>query len=541
MPKILTNGRFLRPSSKYHDSIAEFADCLIIDEKNGTIQSIGSSQDAVVRDLVASGAQTTDMQGRLIIPGLIDSHMHVLHTGEALGQLDLINCKNLEEIRTSIRQYALSHPDESRLSCRSWFQTSTNNEALASTLDDLDPRPIYIKALDFHSMWCNTAALNELQVANMKDPPGGKIHRDVYGEPSGLLSESAALRVALPFLSKQHSDEKNIQFVHDAFKAYVKSGYTGLVEMAMDDATLDILLKYRESRGGSLPIWMAMHWFIAPTHFAEDNLKQVNRAIELRAKFNSTNTPDLRIAGIKLVCDGVVDSCTASLVEPYSHTGQNEPSMWTLDELRPVLKMADDAGLQIAIHAIGDAAIKLALDGLEAVGNPDARHRIEHLETCAPEDVPRLGKLGITASVQPVHSDPFNLKAWPELIGPKRCGHVFPYNGFAEHGAVVALGTDAPTASYEPLPNLYTATTRRSGHKPEMTEVTTPQFALSLASAMAAYTQGAAYSCFADDRVGKLEVGKVANLTVLDVAWDPVKLLQGKVVETWYQGERLSL
>ncbi|KAM3497288.1 hypothetical protein MY10362_009357 [Beauveria mimosiformis] len=503
MPTVLTNGRFLRPVAEYNTSNVEFAQCLAINDENGTIQHIGLYEDAAIQELVSSGAQVQDMQGRLIIPGLIDSHMHVLHTGESLDQLDLKNCKDLEEIRDSIRQYARTHPDVPRLSCRSWFQASTNNEALASTLDDLDPRPIYITAFDVHSMWCNTAALDELQVAGMEDPPGGKIHRDEHGRPSGLLSESAALGLAMPFLSKQHTEEQKLQFVHDAFVAYAKSGYTGLVEMAMDDATLDILVKYRARRGGSLPIWMAMHWFIAPTRSAEDNLKQVERAIELGSKFNATDTPDCRIAGIKLI--------------------------------------ADDAGLQIAIHAIGDAAIKLALDGLEAVNNPAGRYRIEHLETCAPEDVPRLGKLGIIASVQPVHSDPFNLTAWPDLIGAKRCGHVFPYNGFAEHGAVVALGTDAPTASHEPLPNLYTATTRKSGHKPEMTEATTPQFALSLAAATAAYTQGAAYSCFADAHVGKLEVGKLANLTVLDAAWEPTQLLQGSVVETWYRGQKLLL
>lgn len=542
MATILTNGRFLRPAGKYNTSDAEFAECLVVHDEDGTIQHVGRYQDDTVQEVVASGGvQTVDMQGRLIIPGLIDSHMHVLHTGEALGQLDLINCKDLDEIRDSIRKYAQLHPDVPRLSCRSWFQASTNNEALASALDDLDPRPIYITSFDVHSMWCNTAALTELQLAEMPDPPGGKIHRDGNGKPSGLLSESAALGIALPFLSKQHSEQKKLQFIHDAFAAYVRSGYTGLVEMAMDDATLDILLKYRASRGGRLPIWMAMHWFIAPTHSAEENLAQVKRAIELQAQFNAADTPDCRITGIKLMADGVVDSCTASMVEPYSHTNQNEPTMWTLDELKPILKTANDAGLQIAIHAIGDAAIKLALDALEAVNNPKARHRIEHLETCAPEDVPRLGKLGITASVQPVHSDPFNLTAWPELIGPKRCGHVFPYNGFAEHGAVIALGTDAPTASHEPLPNLYTATTRRSGHKPEMTEITTPQYALSLAAALAAYTKGAAYSCFADERVGTLEAGKLANLTVVDVTWDPTALLQGKVVETWYQGKKLVL
>lgn len=538
MAKILTNGRFLRPS-QHNANSPDFAECLALDEGNGRIIHVGSFQDDPIQELVASDAPVLDMQRRLIVPGFIDGHTHLLHTGDALSQLSLSRCETLEEIRVSIKSYAQLHPNLPRISCCGWFQSSINDQPLASMIDDLDPRPIYIGSFDAHSIWCNTAALNELQVADRRDPPGGTIHRGEDGQATGLLSETAALGIALPFLSGKHTEEENLQFIHNAITAYINSGYTGLVDMAMDDATLDIILKYRTKCGGSLPIWMAMHWFIMPQETMEQNLRQVERAIELRNKFNTSTVSDCRIAGIKVMCDGVIDSCTASLMEPYSHDGQNAPTMWTAEALSPVLKKADDAGLQIAIHAIGDCAIKLALDGLETVGNPAGRHRIEHLETCAPEDIPRLGRLGITASVQPVHSDPFNLQTWPILLGPKRCEHVFPYNSFAEHGAVIALGTDAPTASHLPLPNLYVATTRRSTHKPEMTETTTPKYALSLAAAMAAATQGAAYSCFADSDTGKLEQHYLANLTVIDMDWDPKTLLKGKVVETWYHGRKI--
>ncbi|KFG84357.1 amidohydrolase family protein [Metarhizium anisopliae] len=538
MVKVLRNGRFLHPSG-HNPKEAVFANCLVLDESSGKILYVGSDDGGEVQSAMSSGAEMLDMQNRLVVPGFIDSHMHLLHTGQTLNKLDISGCETLEEIRTAIRNYAKAHPDMDRILCCSWFQTSTNGEAFASQIDDLDPRPIYIYAYDMHSMWCNTAALSELQVADLEDPPGGKIHRDEAGKPTGLLSETAALSIADPFLSAQLSSEQKLGFIHDAIDSYIASGYTGLIDMAMDEKTWDIILSYRKKCGGNLPIWMAVHWFVLPQKTPEETLAQVDEAITLNKQYNEKTSPDCRITGIKIMCDGVVDACTASLMEPYSHNGGNEPAVWTVEELVPILKKADDAGLQIAIHAIGDAAIRIAIDSLEQVGNPQGRHRIEHLETCSPEDVKRLGKLGITASVQPVHSDPSILQAWPKLLGPKRCEHVFPYNGFAEHGATVAIGTDAPTASHLVLPNLYTATTRRSGRKPELDEQTAPRFALSLAAAMAAATQGAAYSCFADDRVGRLEPGKAANLAVVDVVWDPARLLEGKVQETWYQGRKI--
>jgi predicted amidohydrolase YtcJ len=163
---------------------------------------------------------------------------------------------------------------------------------------------------------------------------------------------------------------------------------------------------------------------------------------------------------------------------------------------------------------------------------------IEHLETCSPDDAKRLGKLGITASVQAVHSEPAGLTAWPTLLGSERCKTVFPYKAFADHGSILALGTDAPTAPHLPLPNMYIASTRRSPRN-DSVDPTTPQFALSLAASVSATTLGAAYSCFTDKWAGKIEPGFVANLTVVEMEWEAKKLLEAKVVETWSNGKSI--
>jgi predicted amidohydrolase YtcJ len=148
--------------------------------------------------------------------------------------------------------------------------------------------------------------------------------------------------------------------------------------MAMNDDMWDVIQQYR-SRNDQLPIWIAAHYLISPTASPEENLSQVNLAIELQRKYNQNNSPDCWITGIKLILDGVIDSCTAALSAPYTHNGQNSDPMWTVEELMPVLKRADSAGLQCALHAIGDKAIKIAIDSLEQVGNASGRHRTSKL------------------------------------------------------------------------------------------------------------------------------------------------------------------
>ncbi|PFH57174.1 hypothetical protein XA68_15403 [Ophiocordyceps unilateralis] len=532
---VLHNGRFFREA----EGAADFADCLVVDQASGTIAHIGSADDDAVRDARAAGAKTQDVQGRIVLPGLIDGHMHLLQTGEALGRPDLGPCKNLTEIRQRIRQHAAAHPELARIVCRGWLQeaTAATGDVRAADLDDLDPRPIFVHTEDLHSAWCNSAALAELGVDDMPDPPGGCIHRDDKGRPTGYLSESAALGIAWPFVSGASSIEQRVSCIADAVNAYMAAGYTGLTELAMDNMSWEALRLFRSRQSnGRLPLDVAMYWLVLPRDSDDETIRQVDRAVELRSQLRAAGIQDCRVAGIKLLCDGVVDSCTAALREPYAHGTTSPDPVWPLDRLVSVMSRADAAGMQCALHAIGDAAIHQAIDALELVANPAARHRIEHLETCAPEDARRLGPLGIVASVQPVHSDPAIMGQWPRLLGPERCRHVFPYGALADAGAVLAIGTDSPTACLLPLPNLYTATTRRSAREPHRTDRTTPQFALSLAAGVAAATRGAAYSCFADTWAGSLEPGKAANLTVIDMSWDAEKLLDACVVETWVAG-----
>jgi predicted amidohydrolase YtcJ len=197
------------------------------------------------------------------------------------------------------------------------------------------------------------------------------------------------------------------------------------------------------------------------------------------------------------------------------------------------------AGMQCAIHAIGDVAVTQAIEAIASTNNPTARHRIEHLEMATPEDARRLGKLGITASVQPVHSDPAILEGYSKLVKPSAWKDAFPYKECLDGHANVAIGTDAPTARHLPFPNLYNATTRKSALEPHMKAVTNGKSALTLPQAMKAATYGAAYSRFAETWTGRLVEGLRADFMILPEMPEVDGLLNTKVDETWFGGRRV--
>ena len=473
--------------------------------------------------------------------------MHLLLFGASLSKIDLTPCTSLADIRRTIQSAAAARPHAARLFCRGWMHSMTDGAALASTLDDLDPRPIFIDSKDLHSAWCNTPALRELAVldasTSIPDPAGGVIHRDpATGLATGLLSETAAVNIVWPHVAKVASPDEKLAFIRDAVRAYNAAGYTGMVEMATDENAWETMRLLRATE--QVPIRLAAHWIIAPRDTEEEVLAQVDRAIALHAQFNRESSPDFRIAGVKLICDGVVDACTAALAEPYATTGTTGDMLWEPGLLRKVVHRADGAGLQCALHAIGDAAVQVALDALESCAgvngeSRDRRHRIEHLELTRPGDAARLAKLGITASVQPVHADPAILRAWPRLLGEERCRRAFAYREFAEEGATVAIGTDSPTAPHWPRRNGYTAVTRRSAREPASEAVVNGGFAVGLMQAVGAATAGSAYSCFAEGAVGALRKGMKADFVVLDMEWGEGGLLDAVVEETWFGGGRV--
>ncbi|KAI0969506.1 amidohydrolase 3 [Xylaria arbuscula] len=533
MGSIFHNGRFFQSGIQGENH--SFAECLLVNEV-GKIVHVGSSADEQIQKAEAEGITKNDVGGRIVLPGFIDGHMHLLIMGQSLQKAGLETCKNFEDIKKTLKDFAAAHPSASRIMAKGWMNFMSDGKALASMIDDIDPRPIFIDSKDLHSTWCNTAALEELGVQDMPDPEGGKIHRDENGKATGLLTEAAAVTIVWPHIAKVAPMEEKLAAVRRAMQAYSAVGYTGLIDMAMDENGWEVLQTFIKQEAP--PMRFAVYWLVVPRKTEAENLAQVDRAIELNRQFNANTTPDCRVVGIKVIGDGIVDGCTAALTEPYTSNGLTPDPVWSLEELGPVVKKAADAGLQCALHAIGDKTIKIAIDALEQSATPGRRHRIEHLELASPEDAARLGRLGITASIQAVHADPAILRAWPTLIGSERCERAFAYTDFAKGGAVLALGSDAPTAPYAPLTGIYTATTRRSAREPELEDRVNPHFALELAAATAAGTEGSAYSCFAD-WAGKLEVGRSADFAVVDMDWDADKLLQAKVVQTWFEGNKV--
>lgn len=525
-----------------HDLEAH-ADCLLIDDD--LIEHVGKIDDAVVSEARQSGAHEVNVGGRLISPGFIDGHMHILLFGSSLLAINIENCMNLDEIRQMIRDGAQASPNAKRLLVQGWMHFMTDSKALASDLDDLDPRPIYIYAKDLHSAWCSTTALDEMGIATMSNPEGGEILRDADGKPTGLLSEAAAIGIVWPHLANVIEKEEKLSQIREAIRTYNEAGYTGAIELATDEEIWSLLTALNEQEG-PFSLRIAAHWLIKPSKTTAENIKQVDRAIELHKQYNLSSSPHLRIAGIKIIGDGVVDACTASLKEPYVTPSTNADPIWSYEQLVPVVKHADAAGLQCALHAIGDQTVHNSINALAQLAESgpaskqrDRRHRIEHLELTSPEDARRLGALGITASVQPVHSDPAILRAWPELIGHERCKRAFAYGEMADGGAHLAIGTDAPTAAHLPLRNLYTATTRRSAREEQLLDTMNEEFKLGLGQAFRAATWGAAYSCFAEQKVGTLQKGMLADFIVVDLEWDAKQLLRSQVEETWFAGKRV--
>ncbi|KIW23668.1 uncharacterized protein PV07_11848 [Cladophialophora immunda] len=514
--------------------------CMIINDD--LIEYVGDGSDADVQAATGGGAKVVDLDNKhTLAPGFIDGHMHLLMFGTSLQKISLEHCRTLADIQSTIKDAARADPSKRRILCRGWMHFMTGGKALAKDLDGLDEldRPIFIDSKDLHSTWCNTAALQEMGVQDMPDPPGGEIKRDEQGNATGLLSEAAAITIVWPHLAKVASMEEKLSAIRQAITTYNSSGYTGMVEMAMDENAWEALLQLRSTE--ELTIRVAAHWLIYPSKTKEENFRQVDRAIELWKQYNLQTSPNFRIAGIKVIGDGVIDACTAALLEPYSSNGVSCDPLWDPAMLKSVVERADAAGLQCALHAIGDATIKMAIDALETVASSGRRHRIEHLELTSPGDAKRLSEAGITASIQAVHADPAILRQWTKLLGEQRRGRAFAYREFLDEGVSLALGTDAPTAPNLPLPNLYVATTRRSAREPESQEVVNEHFALPLLDAFSAATQGAAYSCFMDRITGRLEVGMKADFVVLDMEWSAATLLQAKVLQTWFNGQQVYI
>lgn len=523
MPRTLyRNARFFTA-----DDVA-WAEAVVVDD--GFFTFVGAEAEAPTTDSVV------DLDGRTVLPGFTDAHTHLLMMGEALGQVGLTDARSLSEIQQRLHQ---ARPAAAGvLRGRGWlFDSIPGGAPTAAMIDAVVPDiPVYLDANDYHSCWVNTAALAELGITRATpDPIGGRIERNAAGDATGMLYETAAQQYAWAHRDATTTDDQRDAAVVRVVAAYLESGVTGAVDMAFDGLALAAL--DRAVGRGALPLRIAAHWFIANTGDDEQNLAQVSEAIE-RA---GAETDGARVIGIKLVLDGTIDACTAAMRAPYAD-GTNADPIWPAERLLPVVAAADAAGLQIAMHAIGDEASTLALDAIEHAvtvnGEIPRRHRIEHLEYSAPGTAERMARLGVTASMQPVHADPAIFANWAAQLGDERADRAFAWSEYEDAGALLAFSTDAPTAPHQALSNMYVAATRASALDPDMPAVQ-PQYALPLDRAIAHATRDAAASIGDGAWRGRITVGHAADFAVLDS--DPfsegdASLLTARVVRTVIAG-----
>ncbi|MFL1378942.1 MULTISPECIES: amidohydrolase [unclassified Nocardiopsis] len=500
--------------------------------RDGRIAYVGDRETA--GRIAGPGHTAVDLGGGLVLPGFVDGHAHVLGTGEATRQADLAGAADFPEVARRIRAWAADHPGAPRVRATAWRHDAVDGRPTRQLLDALVPdRPVYVQAYDYHSIWVNTAALAELGIdRTTPDTPGGRIERDASGEPTGYIDETAMQQLVWPVLDALETDADRDAHLEAALAAYRSSGVTAAVDMGLNAADLAAL--ERAEQAGTLTARIVGHWRIEHHGDTGRALEEVAHAARLAERYRSER---LRVTGIKIMVDGTVDGCTAAMGAPFAD-GSHPGPIWDPKALDAVVAAADAAGLQVAMHAIGDEAVRLAIAAVEhataANGPAPRRHRIEHLEVTAAEDVVRLGALGITASMQPVHADPAIQDNWRKQLGDERIERGFAWPEMTAAGAPLAFGTDSPTAPHAPLPNMFVAATRRSAQDPALAP-NLEHYAVPLADAITHGTADAARACRAEDRFGRLAAGLHADFTVVDrdvFAGPAETLLRARVLRT---------
>lgn len=497
--------------------------------------------------------EETDLKRAVVLPGIIDGHTHLVMLGGSLNKIDMLG-KTIPEVQQALLGALESQPDSPRILGRSFLFDALGAKPHRNYLDQVMPDiPVFINSADLHSTWLNTAAIHALGITKeTPDPKGGSFEKDQDGELTGLFLETATAEHVWPYLAGRLTVDTRLKYLQDTFDEYLATGVTGATEMALESLDLEALEIYYKRHGNTLPIRIAAHWLVSPSGSASDRKQAVMTALAHKQRLAAC-APWLRIAGIKIISDGVVDSCTAYCSKPYFDATTAEP-IWPREELFETVALADEHGLQVAVHAIGDAAVDQALDAFEhaiTVNGPShpRRHRIEHLEVVNKSSIERLTRLGIVASLQPVHADPIYVPNWQKMLGyDERIDRAFPWTEYVDAQSKMAFGSDAPTAPHHCFPNMFTATTRQSGVDPRLEPSADPRiralskWCVSLDVAIQNYTLGSAYACRAEEYSGSLEAGKSADFCVLDI--DPfsngvetLREAQKAVVQTWVAGK----
>ncbi len=490
---------------------------------------IAALDDAALAWADAPGAVVEDLNGATVIPGLIDAHVHLMWYALGLQQLDLRDCTRAELLQ-QVRTRAEDAPPDTWIRGRGWDQNlwPGGQFPTADELDHVAPAyPVLLIAKNGHAAVANGAALRRAGILpDTPDPDAGRIGRDADGTPNGMLFEHA------------------IDLVSDVVPAPTVEQVTDALRVAQDHLLAVGLTGVHDV--DEAPAFAAFQALHRESALRVRVVKCVRRAAlpGLLAAGVRTGFGDrwLRLGGLKLYADGALGARTGAMFAPYEGEPDNRGVLTLEPEaLETLARQAVEGGLALAIHAIGDRANRQVLDALEAVRPLDRtlRHRVEHVQLIAPEDVGRFARLNAVASMQPVHAPHDQVMA--DRYWGARTRHAYAWRTLLEAGAVLAFGSDAPIERFDPWVGLYAAVTRR--HEADGSpgpEGWHPEQRLTLNEALRAFTWGAAYAAGMESEVGRLLPGYLADLLVLNhdiFALPPGALLETEASRVMVDGE----
>lgn len=520
------------------DAARSWADAVAI--KGERIIYVGP--DAGAQVFIGGDTKVVDVKGKMILPGFQDVHIHPPSSGIAYLECPLFDHDTLESSLGGIRKCVEENPDAPFIRGEGWYVTFfANGIPHKRLLDEIESeRPLYFSSADGHSLWVNTRALEVMGITNdTPDPPGGIIQRDpATGEPIGVLQEDAAMTMAWKYAPYSEATvESGLRY---ATKHLNSLGITSVQDAAVkldgNDyyRSLEAYRSLDEAGELTLRAVLALFWDV------NQGPEQIPRLVEARDEYTRGN---VSASSIKIFLDGVIETKTAALLEPYLDGDNIEPYM-TQDDLDARVADLDALGFQVHVHAIGDAAIRTSLNSFDhargANGVRDSRHHICHLQLIDPADIGRFRELDVVANFQPLWAlmDEYITMLTIPRLGEARSRWLYPIRSVLDAGGTVAFGSDWYVSTADPLPQIETAVTREDASG-ELPGVLVPEERISLHDAIAAFTITAAYVNFQEDTTGSVEAGKLADLVVLDknlFAIEPKAISDAKVLLTLFGG-----
>jgi len=531
------------------DAARRWAQALAV--TRGTITAVGTDEQA--RALAGPGTEVVDLAGRMLLPGFQDAHCHPPGGGYDILHCNLSDAYSLEEYEGIVLEYVAAHPDSEWIVGGGWsMDIFPGGNPSKDVLDRLVPdRPVYFPSRDGHSVWVNSKALEIAGVTkDTLDPADGWIVRDADGAPAGTLHEGAS-----ELVNKHVPDETMedwIAALRVAQKYLHSLGITAwqdaIVGLDSSYRTFEAYLAFAGGDELTARVIAALWWN------RHRGIEQVDDLIAARAR-----GPVGRFAAtsVKIMQDGVIENQTAGVLEPYldaegNVTENRGRSFVDPEELKAVVTRLDAEGFQVHFHAIAERAVREALDAIESArqvnGPNDLRHHISHIQVIHPDDLPRFRELGVVANAQPLWAmnEGQMLHLTIPFLGPKRSAWQYPFGSLVRAGAVLAMGSDWSVSSPDPIEEIHVAVNRQAPasyvYGGESGDVFLPEERIDLATAIAGFTINAAYVNHLDDVAGSIEVGKFADLAVVDrnLFAQPVEeIYQGTVEATYVQGERV--